>query len=81
MGSFGTIALKDIWAMLGHCAPGFTKRKTDHHWCVMYNGNTYPTLPLGSHGKRENPEIQRGHVKRMARILGISECAREQLGF
>lgn len=79
MTSFGTIKLKDIWAMLDHCAPGYTRTKTEHHWRVAANGKQYPSLPLGSHGRRENPEIQIGHIRKLIRHLGILECARGQL--
>lgn len=65
--------------MLEECAPGYSKKSTNHSWQVSYNGYTYPTLPLGGHGKRHNPGIQVGHVKKMARFLGILECARDQL--
>lgn len=76
MGSTGTVRLKDIWAMLEHCAPGYSVRSTDHNWRVTFGPLVYPTLPLGPHGRRENPEIELGHVRRMARFLGILECAK-----
>ncbi|MEW5743169.1 MAG: hypothetical protein AB1938_29915 [Myxococcota bacterium] len=75
MSSFGTVGLKRIWDMLEHCAPGFEKKKTTHNWRVTWNGNCFPSLPLGPHGKRDNAEIQVGHIKKMARTLGIYDCA------
>jgi hypothetical protein len=57
--------------MLQRCAPGFTATETDHNYCIRYNGRTYPTLPLGEHGPRHNPEIKRGHVRQMARQLEL----------
>lgn len=79
MGSFGTIALQANWQMLERCAPGHTRQMRTHHWVIRFNGKTYPTLPLGPHGKRENPEIQIGHVRKLARHLGILECAKSVL--
>jgi len=73
--SHGTIALKRIWGMLDACAPGHRRSAKIHNWCIQYDGKTFPSLPLGPHGKRENPDIQIGVVKQMVRHLGISwEC-------
>lgn len=68
------LTLKVIWEALDHCAPGYEARKSLHHWRVTYQGRTFPTLPLGKHGRRENPEIEVGHVRKMARFLDIEEC-------
>ncbi len=76
MGSTGTVGLKTVWAMLGHCAPGYTVKQTKHYWQITYAGRTYPSFPLGKHGKRENPPIQVGHVKRMVRYFSILDCAK-----
>jgi len=64
--------------MLGHCAPGYERRETTHHWRITYGEEIYPTLPKGPHGER-NPSIQIGHIKQMARQLGILDCARDFL--
>lgn len=80
MSSFGTIPLKDVQAMLAACAAGHVlKGHGDHYYLVAYNGKTFPSLPRGEHGK-SNPGIQKGVVKRMARLLGILECALTYLG-
>lgn len=79
MGSFGTIALQAIWTMLENCAPGHAREPKTHYWVIRFGDKTYPTFPLGPHGKRNNPEIQVGHVRRMARFFGILECAKDQL--
>lgn len=73
------VLLKDIWAMLDACAPGHTRRATDHNWRVTFNGRIYATLPLGPHGRRENPEIETGHVRAMVRHLQIRGCAERHL--
>lgn len=75
MGSKGTIRLKDVWAMLDACTPGYTRKEQKHNWCVMHKELTYPSLPLGPHGRRENPEIEIGHIKRLVRFFGIELCA------
>lgn len=79
MGSTGTVALQEIWRMLNRCAPGHQVTQTNHHWCIRYGGKTYPSLPLGDHGARKNPDIQVGHIKKMARTLDIYPCAQETL--
>jgi hypothetical protein len=76
MSSSGTVPLKDVWAMLDACANGYTKRQGQHNWVVMYDGKTFPNLPLGPHGKRHNPDIQIGKIKQMVRLFGIYECAK-----
>jgi hypothetical protein len=73
------VSLKALWAALEICAPGYTKRMTDHYWQVGVGSSVYSSLPLGPHGKRENPDIQVGHVKRMARILGVEACLAREL--
>ena len=82
MASTGTIALKEIWRMLDSCAPGNERRAKPHNWWVIMPGGRppYPSLPLGPHGNRENPDIQVGHVKKMVRSLGIRECAEKFFG-
>jgi hypothetical protein len=80
LSSFGQIPLKDIWAMLDRCAPGYTRKAREHNYVVAYQGRSFPTLPLGKHGKRENPDIQAGHVKQMVRQLQIDiDCVRNLL--
>lgn len=75
MGSNGTIPLKDIWRMLDMCAPEHRKKKTDHCWRIWFGEHT-TKLPLGEHGKRENPPTQIGHVRHLVRLFEIDECAR-----
>jgi len=75
MGSNGTVKMKAVLEMLQHCASGFEIDEKTHHHSIKFNGKCYPALPKGRHGKRHNPEIQIGHVKKMARHLGIYDCA------
>lgn len=65
--------------MLEHCLGTFEKRKSDHHWRITKGDKIYPRLPLGPHGSRENPEIEKGHVRQMARFFGIYDCAQKFL--
>lgn len=75
MGAGGEVALSDVWRMLEHCAPGFTREAKTHHGCIRYAGKTFPTLPLGAHGRRKTVCVQAGHVTSMAREFGIVDCA------
>jgi hypothetical protein len=74
MSGFGQVPLKNIWAMLDDCAPGYTHKKHTHNYCIYYENKTYPSLPVGEHGNK-NPLIEKGHIKRMARFFGILDCA------
>lgn len=79
MASNGTVPIEEVWAMLKACAPGHTKKETDHNWRVMYEGQTYPNLSKGKHGRRQNPDIQVGQVKQMVRLFGIEDCAKKNI--
>lgn len=70
------VALAVVWAMLDHCAPGYERVEGDHYWRVMFEGKTYPRLPLGKHGSRKAnvTDVEVAHVRRMARVLGIEAC-------
>jgi len=56
--------------MLDECAAGYKIELKTHNYFVYYNGLTYPTLPKYS-------EVEAGHVKKMARSLGIYDCAKK----
>jgi hypothetical protein len=71
----GQVSLKEIEDMLEDCAPGAVIIAKVHHNWVIWSGRTYRGLPRGKHGTRRNPEIQAGHVKRMARFFDILPCA------
>lgn len=76
------IAWKEIRAMLDACAPGWRYvDKTHRRWIYCSGFPAAFTLPLGKHGRRENPEIQPGHVKGLARYFGFYDCARRFLGW
>lgn len=66
--------------MLDDCAPGAVIVPKPHHNWVIWQGMTYRGLPRGRHGSsRRNPEIEVGHVKKMARFFGILACAQKNM--
>ncbi len=77
MPGFGRVPLNDVWSMLDACAPGHQRRERTHNWWILYGDRDYPQFPKGEHGARKNPEIEIGHIKKMARHLGILECAKQ----
>jgi len=63
------ISHKDVLAVLAECAPGYKIELKTHNYFVYYNKRTYPSLP-------KYDEVEAGHVKKMARSLGIYDCAK-----
>jgi hypothetical protein len=72
MSSFGQVPIKDVWDMLDTCAKGHTRGEYTHFYWIRYKTKTYPSLPKKS-------QVDRGHVKKMARHLEILDCAKTQL--
>jgi hypothetical protein len=58
--------------MLDVCAPGWEWHPALHSRRILANGRTYPTLPKYN-------DIEAGHIRKMARHLGILECAKNQI--
>lgn len=80
MATNGTVLLSDVWSALNHCLPGWRAEERKHHWCVYPpKGHPYPRLPKGEHGRRADAEIERGHVKHMARVFGILPCMQQRV--
>lgn len=80
MSSFGEVPISDIWKMLDDCAPGYTAKARVHNYVIRYKERSFPRLPVGSHGKRENVAIEAGHVKQMVRQLDLNhECVKRHL--
>lgn len=75
MGPGTLVSLKDVWAMLDHCLPGWSKRETDHHWQIRSGARVYQHLPLGPRGRRSKVDVEAGHVRGMARFFNILDCA------
>lgn len=67
--------------MLEDCAEGYEWiANKPHYYQVKWAGKVYPTLPKGPHGKRsERTQIEVGHVRKLARFLGIVDCAKKIL--
>lgn len=78
MTSYGEIKLSKIWKMLGKCAPGYRRFELGHHWKIDFGDRTYTRLPLGKR-RSKTPSVQLGHVRKMARHLGIQDCAKKEL--
>jgi hypothetical protein len=79
MTSYGQVSLKEIAQMLDDCAPGAVIVPKPHHNWIAWNGKTYRALPRGKHGARRNPEIEIGHVRKMARFFEILPCAQRNI--
>jgi hypothetical protein len=80
MAGYGQVRLKAIWSMLDQCAPGHKRKKRIHKWLISWKGKSYPSLPTGEHGKRTDPQIELGHIKKMIRFLGIDlDCAKSEI--
>lgn len=80
MSSFGEVPLKKVLEMLDACAPGYTKKAREHNIVIYYGQHEYPSLPLGKHGKREDPGVQVGHLKNMVKALDLdTDCVRQHL--
>ena len=58
--------------MLNVCAPGFTWRLATHCRIIAHKDKTYRSFP-----KQDNIEI--GHVRKLARFLGVLDCAKEHI--
>lgn len=65
------VPLDAVWAMLDECLPGYTARLDDGR--PQYFG--FPSGPKGS----SNPEIEIGHIRKMARYFGILDCAKQEI--
>ena len=70
----GLVSIRAIRDMLQECAPGYRMELKTHNWFVHFNGLTYPSLP-------KYDEIEEFHVRKMARTLGILDCARKFFRF
>lgn len=68
------ISIKEITEMLEECAQGYSMDLKTHFRIVRFNGLTYPSLP-------KHDEIEAGHVRKLARNLGILDCAKKILRF
>lgn len=73
------VELDDVFAMLDHCLPGYTRRLADHYWRVTApSGKVFPKLPKGEHGARR-PRAGVQYVRRMVKMFDIGPCAEDRL--
>lgn len=80
MASLGTVRLANVWKALDVCLPGWRKVKKVHNWWVLPPNNAPRfNMPLGGHGARVRVDVERGHVKRMARQFGIEDCVKRNV--
>jgi len=80
----GLITIRDIRRMLDQCAPGHVWQETEHYYRISYRSSVWPSLPKGPHSSRGSragrAAIERGHVRRMIRVLRIDrQCAESEL--
>ena len=66
-----SIGYDDVIRMLEKCAPGYTIRLANHSRVVTYNNLVYPSLP-------KFPNLEIGHIRKMARHFGILDCAKHE---
>jgi len=74
------VVFKRVVEILKKCACGYELKQHSHHLAVLYQGKT-AYLPKGGHGRTGNHQIEIGHVRKMARTLGIVDCARAYVSF
>lgn len=67
-----------VWKMLRKCAPGHTRELKTHYYWIGYKDKTYRSFPKGAHGSKD-PDVELGHVRKMARHLEILDCAKKYL--
>ena len=74
------VALADVFRMLDTCAPGHKAIQKLHLWCVIFEGRSFKSLPVGDRSSRK-AMIEAGKVRSMVRHLHIdAECALRELG-
>jgi len=79
--SRGQVRLSAVWAALDTCLPGYRRVERTHHWWVYSPDGkaTYRGIPKGAHSGRKTAEVQSGHIKTMARVLGILDCMKGEI--
>lgn len=72
------IPLETIKRMLDVCTPGYRWKVGTHRIAVILpDGRSYRGLPTGT--KKSKGLIEAGHIRKLARYLGILECAKKQI--
>lgn len=73
MPTSGCVRLSKIKKMLQQCAPGHRMIEQPHSYRIEYGDRVYPALQLGRRNVAD-PEIQRGHIKKLVRALALDVC-------
>lgn len=72
--------MSDIRQALEACLPNCRWKVGEHRYHILPpNGGPAYFLSKGEHGKGDRAEIERGHVKKMARQFNIYDCMRVHL--
>lgn len=74
----GQLSHDQVWRMLDECALGWERKETPHHYRITYRDRTFHNFPRGER-KRRTLDVQIFWVRKLARHLGIEECARRVL--
>jgi hypothetical protein len=77
--TLGLIPWKTVQKMLNACADGWRFRDKKHKRWLYYGDREPFKLPLGPHGKRQQHDLQIGHIRGLVRHLGISDCAAQHI--
>lgn len=69
------VMLDEVWDMLDKCLPGYERRASKEYWTVKYQGRSYRRIPVGPHGRKNNVEVESGHVRSLVRFFDVRACA------
>ena len=61
--------------MLDKCLAGHERKASKEYWTVKYQGRSYRRIPVGPHGRKNNVQVQSGHIRSLVRLFEIRECA------
>ena len=79
MTTSGTVKISKVWKMLRKCAEGHEVTEQPHSFRIDFFGRTYWNFPRGKR-KLKDPEVEAGHIKKMARHLRLDfECVEKYL--
>lgn len=71
------VKLSEIEKMLAECAPGYKWVEKDHRIHVSLGKKAFRNLPTAV--KASKGHVECGWVRKLARALGIVDCANEKI--